>query len=154
MEQWIYLHFCLSSNSCNSLRVSDLTSKAFLASFKRFTNRRNLPWNIRSNQGTTFTETDKGIHKVLFSETSPEFQKIKEYTGNFDISWSYSPPYRPQFGGIRKAVVKSFKHHYRRILGEESLTFEEHSTLAAQIQACLNSRPLYAISTDGYEPIP
>ena len=40
------------------------------------------------------------------------------------------------------------------MLGETSLTFEEHSTLAAQIEACLNSRPLCIISPNGRDPIP
>ena len=90
----------------------------------------------------------------MFSKRLPEFQRIKEFSGNLGISWSYSPPYGPHFGGIWEAAVKSFKHYYRRVLGESSLTFEEHSTLAEQIEACLNSRPLCAISSDGRDPVP
>jgi len=44
--------------------------------------------------------------------------------------------------------VKSVKHHLRRVLGETSLTYEELSTLLAQVEACLNSRPLEALSDD------
>lgn len=40
------------------------------------------------------------------------------------------------------------KHHLRRVIGEACLTFEELTTLLAQIEACLNSRPLYALSND------
>ena len=109
---------------------------------------------MRSDQGTTLVGAEKEIHNVLFSEKSQEFQRIKEYTGNLEIRWSYSPPYGPHFGGIWEAAVKSFKYHYRRVLGETPLTFEKHSTLAAQIEACLNSRLLCAISPDSRDPIP
>ncbi|EFN70688.1 hypothetical protein EAG_00141, partial [Camponotus floridanus] len=47
-----------------------------------------------------------------------------------------------------EAAVKSTKHHLRRVIGESTLTFEEMSTLLAQIEACLNSRPLQALSDD------
>lgn len=38
------------------------------------------------------------------------------------------------------------KHHLKRVIGDSTLTFEEISTLLCQIEACLNSRPLYALS--------
>ena len=79
---------------------------------------------------------------------------IKEYFGNLGISWSFFSPYGPHFGGIWEAAVKSFKHQYKRVLGVTFTSFEEHSTLATQIKACLNSRSLCAISPNGRNPIP
>jgi hypothetical protein len=39
------------------------------------------------------------------------------------------------------------KHHLHRVLGPSCPTYEELSTLIIQIEACLNSRPLTAISS-------
>ena len=75
---------------------------------------------------TLVAGAEKEIRSKLFSEQSPEFLKIKEFAGNLGISWSFSPPYGPHFGEIWEAAVKSFKHHYKRVLGETTLTFEEH----------------------------
>lgn len=40
------------------------------------------------------------------------------------------------------------KHHLRRVIGDVKLTYEEMATLLAQVEACLNSRPLQALSDD------
>ena len=63
-------------------------------------------------------------------------------------------PLRANVGGIWEAAVKSFKHHDKRVLGETPLTFDEYFTLAAQNDACLNSRPLCSVSPDARDPIP
>ncbi|KAH8345361.1 hypothetical protein KR059_002277, partial [Drosophila kikkawai] len=60
------------------------------------------------------------------------------------IDWHFIPPAGPHFGGIWEAGVNSIKYHLRRLIGDSSLTYEEMSLLC-QIEACLNSRPLYTI---------
>ena len=45
--------------------------------------------------------------------------------------------------------MKSFKGHLKRVAGDVKLTYEEASTVLAQIESCLNSCPLgYAGSSD------
>ena len=44
--------------------------------------------------------------------------------------------------------MKCFKHHLRREVGDATLTFEELTTLCAQIEACLNFRPVSPLSSD------
>ncbi|KMQ82619.1 hypothetical protein RF55_22352 [Lasius niger] len=40
------------------------------------------------------------------------------------------------------------KHHLRRVIGETRLTYEEMATFIAEVESCLNSRPLQAFSDD------
>ena len=67
---------------------------------------------------------------------------------NDSTEWRFNPPSAPHFGGKWESGVKSVKHHLRRIIGDTSLTFEELTTLLAQIEAVLNSRPLCPLSDD------
>lgn len=44
--------------------------------------------------------------------------------------------------------MKALKHHLRRVIGEAKLIFEEMTTLLTEVEACLNSRPLRALTDD------
>jgi len=54
----------------------------------------------------------------------------------------------PHFGGKWEAAVKSAKFHIKRVVGETWLTYEEFSTVLAQIEGLINSRPLCPLSDD------
>ncbi|XP_076658785.1 uncharacterized protein LOC143362467 [Halictus rubicundus] len=90
--------------------------------------------------------SSRAIHLELVRPgKSTEF---REDTSIDSISWRFIPPGAPHFGGIWEAGVKSVKGHLKRVLGDQTLTYEEFSTLLCQIEACLNSRPLAPISDD------
>lgn len=63
-----------------------------------------------------------------------------------DTKWHFSSPGAPHFNGLAEAAVKTVKLHLFKTIGDTKLTFEEMSTLLAQVEACVNSRPLCALS--------
>lgn len=75
-------------------------------------------------------------------------EKVPEIAINEGINWHFIPPASPHFGGLWEAGVKSTKHHLKRILGNNKLTFEELTTTVIQIEACLNSRPICPLTND------
>jgi len=62
--------------------------------------------------------------------------------------WHFNPPGAPHFGGLWEAGVRSVKFHLHRVIADYCSTFEELTTTILQVEACLNSRPLTAMSTD------
>jgi len=114
--------------------VSNLTTAAFLDALKRFAARRGLPKTIWSDNGRNFV----GASNYL-DLTSPDISKYALFQ---KINWKFIPPRAPDHGGIWEAAVKSAKYHFRRVVGEQALTFEEYQTFFTQVEAVLNSRPL------------
>ncbi|XP_055307797.1 uncharacterized protein LOC129571937, partial [Sitodiplosis mosellana] len=62
-------------------------------------------------------------------------------------------PSAPHMGGLHEAAVKSAKSHLKRVIGGQQLTFEQLATLLTQVEACLNSRPLIALSDDATDDL-
>ncbi|KMQ89434.1 gag-pol polyprotein precursor [Lasius niger] len=101
----------------------------------------------RPNCGMNFVGADRELRN-LFRASSPDGHRIAHAASANGIRWHFNPPAAPHFGGLWEAAVKSTKHHLRRVIGETTLTYEELSTFLTQMEACLNSRPLQALSDD------
>ena len=138
---------CLVTRAIHLEVVSDYSSAAFLQAFNRFTGRRGLPHTVYSDNGTTFRGADRELRQ-LFEASSQFSAEVAAAVANDRVRWQFIPPRSPHFGGLWEAAIKSFKHHLKRVLGQAKLTHEEFSTLAVTIEACLNSRPLSALSAD------
>ncbi|XP_038106683.1 uncharacterized protein LOC119766295 [Culex quinquefasciatus] len=117
---------------------------AFFGALKRFIARRGLCTEIWSDNGTNFVGADRQMQE--FFETDEFKQQAAHFAANIGIKWTFIPPSAPHMGGLWEAAVKSAKTHLRKVLGNESATYEELYTILTQIEACLNSRPLCALS--------
>lgn len=145
-KAFIVIFTCLSSRAVH-LDVASDYSTSFLAALRRFVSRRGLCEALYSDCGTNFVGADAQL-RALFAAGRKEGQRIAHALAKDRIQWRFNPPAAPNFGGLWEAAVKSVKHHLRRVIGDAKLTYEEMATLLSQIEACLNSRPLQALSDD------
>ncbi|XP_052854759.1 uncharacterized protein LOC128263703 [Drosophila gunungcola] len=128
--------------------TSDLTTEKFLAAFAGFVSWRGCPRQVQSDNGKTFV----GAAALLSSDF---LQAVKESVtdayGHQQLTWQFIPPGAPHMGGLWEAGVKSFKALFYKSTATRKYNFEELSTLLAEIEACLNSRPLSPMSEDPTE---
>lgn len=128
--------------------VSDLTTNAFLACFRRFMAQRGKPSLVMSDHGTNFVGSARILKEIdKFLQQRKNQEDILRFCSSLGITWKFVPEHAPHFGGLWESAVKGMKHHLRRIMGETKFTFEELSTIIAEVEACINSRPLTPISS-------
>ncbi|KAL0860933.1 hypothetical protein ABMA27_009465 [Loxostege sticticalis] len=133
--------------------VTDLTSDGFLQAFKRFVARRGYCSDLWSDNGTNFTGAANELKRLFASEQNSMLSEVAEALATNGCNFHFIPSRAPNFGGLWEAGVKSVKYHLSRVIGQSTLTFEELSTVLAQVEACLNSRPLSVITCNDDENI-
>lgn len=158
---YISVFICLSTKSVHLEAAGDLSTNSFLMALKRFVGRRGLCLELWSDNGTNFIgasnqlqastdiEANEDLKEVYaLVQSMPHYEAVVQFLANKGIKWQFITPSSPHKGGIWEAAVKSAKKHLRAVIGKEPLTFEELTTVLVQTEACLNSRPLCAISAD------
>ncbi|XP_062539093.1 uncharacterized protein LOC134207384 [Armigeres subalbatus] len=129
--------------------VSDLSTDAFIAALKRFVARRGKPVALFCDNATNFKGADRQLRELCSQLNHQQHhQKVVSFCAESAIQFSFIPANAPTFGGLWEAAFKSMKNHFRRVVGLDALPSEAMHTVLGQIESCLNSRPLTAVSED------
>ncbi|XP_025269688.1 uncharacterized protein LOC105257320 [Camponotus floridanus] len=108
---YLAIFVCLATSAVHIKVVTDYTTDAFIAAYKRFTSRRVL--------------------RRQFKTSSKELRHLASLLANDHTIWRFNPPAAPHFGGKWEVVVKSTKYHLQRVLKETVLIYEEMTTINA-----------------------
>lgn len=147
---YIAVFVCTRVKTMHLELVSSLSTEAFLAAFSRFSNRRGRIQELIADNATTFKGAENEQEKIYNSWRKAATSEMMQTT---TTKWKFIPPSAPHMGGLHEAAVKSAKHHLRRVIGAQQLTFEELATLLVQVEGCLNSRPMIALSEDANDSL-
>ncbi|KAJ8720696.1 hypothetical protein PYW08_006161 [Mythimna loreyi] len=110
---YICLFVCMATKAVHIEVVSDLTTKGFLAAFKRFVARRGHCRNIWSDNGTNIQGASKELDALLRSKNRGIANEIAAALATEGTTWHFIPPHAPNFGGLT-AVQQMTQHFWRR----------------------------------------
>lgn len=143
---YVLVFVCFATKAIHLEATGDMSTDTFLAAFARFFSRRGCPSNLYSDNGTAFVGAANLLEVDRKQFLADMKRKLLVRNSVQPVEWHFIPPGAPHMGGLWEAGVKSVKTHLRRISGVQKFTFEEFTTMLNRIEACLNSRPLTAMS--------
>lgn len=147
LKKWVAVFVCMKSRQTHLELVDNLTSRAFVDAFIRFTSVRNPCFELWSDNATTFVGAEKQLKTMLKSWLQNDAEE-DEVIKQLGVVWKHIAPRSPHQGGLWEAAVKAMKYHLMRVVGRHLLTSNEWRTHLARLSAVLNSRPVSATSDD------
>ena len=138
-KRYLRLFTCLATRAVHLEMAFGPDTDAFLNAFYRMVNRRGLPREMLSDNGTNFVAAERELREL--AETLDQ-SKIGQSTANKRVIWHFNPPLAPHFGGVHETMIKAAKRAVNAVLGNADVTDEELTTAFTGAEALLNSRPL------------
>lgn len=150
-KAYIALITCAVTRAVHLELVSDMSTETFLLAFKRFISRRGLCRTVYSDNARTFKRADQDLRDLWKAIKEPE---LLRYFTEKGITWKYIAERAAWWGGFWERLVRSVKTCLRKVMGRASLNFEEMTSLLAEVEATINSRPLTFVYNEAEEPQP
>ena len=132
---WICLMTCFATRAIHLELVTSLSSLEFLQALRRFSARRGPPLSVLVDNGSQFRPVQRAIDQL--TEASGEGADSP-----WRIKWHYTTEYAHWQGGVFERLVGITKQALKKAIGRKRLTFMEMTTLLAETEAIVNTRPL------------
>ena len=143
----VYLcsYTCASSRAVYLDLSTDLTTEAFIRSFKRFSSRRGFPQRAISDNAKNFKNANQQL-SALF-----ELPSVQWYLVEKKVRWQFNLDRASWYGGIFERLIKSVKTCLKKVIGRARLTYDELLTVIVECETIINSRPLTFVYSDDLE---
>lgn len=136
---------CMTVRAIHLEMVPSLTSDSFIMALRRMASRRGWPQNLYSDNGTNLRGADTELKR---SVQELDEEKLKTEAIIYGTQWTFIPPASPHWGGAWERLIRSVKGSLKIILKERAPREELLSTLLAEVENIVNSRPLTHVSVE------
>lgn len=143
------LFTCLTVRAVHIEITESLTTDATIMGLRRMMARRGAPCVIYSDNGTNLRGSDTELKRSIAELDTEALRQDGLLRG---IEWRFIPPGAPEMGGAWERMVRTVKSALRTVLKERAPRPETLSTLLAEVEALVNSRPITYVSTDPSSP--
>ena len=95
--------------------------------------------------------------KIFFLSGSTDEKKTQlanetqQFVASKNISWQFSLPKAPWYGGFWERLVGSVKRCLKKTIGKSKLSYVELQTILFEVENVLNNRPLCSVDDDNLE---
>ncbi|XP_037302986.1 uncharacterized protein LOC119193483, partial [Manduca sexta] len=144
-KRYVALFTCLTVRAVHLEVVHSLSTQGAIMALRRMTARRGSPAEIWSDNGTNFHGAEKELRNTLLAGAEQEASRRA-------IRWRFIPPGAPFMGGAWERLVRSVKTALTTVLHEQRPHEETLSTLLAEVEFTVNSRPLTHVSVNPEDP--
>lgn len=139
---YIALYTCMAIRAIHLELVTDLTTKSFIESFKRFCNAQTLPQSVYTDNAPYFTS---GLVYLSKFASSDEFQS---HLQTLQITHNTIPAYASWVGGVYERQIRTLKQCLLKSIGRSKLTYSDLLIHISDIQNAVNNEPITYLYSD------
>ena len=138
------LFCCMTIRAVHLEMAYSMSTDSFISSRRKFVARRGNIAHLYSDNGSNFIGAEKVLREAIQHWNQGQ---IVQYLHQKEINWHFNPPRASHFGGTWERLVKSVKRVLSSLAPKTTVfTDEGLSTLFAEVEAIVNSRPLFPVS--------
>ncbi|CAG9137690.1 unnamed protein product [Plutella xylostella] len=139
------LFTCLTTRAIHIETVPSLTSDSLIMAIRRKASRRGWATQLFSDNGTNMRGADVEMKKAI---AELDQRALIDEAMNHGTKWTFIPPVSPHWGGAWERLIRSVKTSLKVVLRERAPRDETLSTLLAEVENIVNSRPLTHVSVE------
>ncbi|XP_063829328.1 uncharacterized protein LOC135078710 [Ostrinia nubilalis] len=139
------LFTCLTVRAVHIETVPTLSTDSLIMALRRMSARRGWPRHLFSDNGTNLRGADTELKKSILDMDK---KALTDEASNYGTKWTFIPPVSPHWGGAWERLIRSVKTSLHVILKERAPREETLSTLLAEVENIVNSRPLTHVSVE------
>ncbi|CAG9103784.1 unnamed protein product [Plutella xylostella] len=145
-KRYVALYTCMTTRAVHLEVAASLSADSTIATLRRLIARRGCPTELWSDNATGFKAADKELTEVAT-------EALQEEAARRHIMWRFIPPASPFMGGAWERMVRTVKDALRATLHEKYPSDETLSTLLAEVESTVNSRPLTHVAVSPDDPV-
>ena len=144
VKAWGAIFTCATVRAIHLEVVESMSAEAFLHALRRFASHHGWPSTIISDNGMSFVGAERLLRELFVKMR----KKLEDFATLHQLRWIFTTPRSPHQGGIYESLIKQVKRAIRVVVGSQRLSWNEMSTVFAEVKSLINGRPLGYPSND------